>query len=178
MPCVAEISIVLTNKVTDDVRISLVLDYFSMLHASIYWVTIYCNYESKCLNLFLVCTWIIVGYINPMDAWHVCLCSAVLYIFMSRMQIFFDVHVLIVISVGCCMHLEWCQTGLLDMGSRKGPADMATARPIFAAYKLVPEKPVDVISVVLNSKFFPHFMWIRYQWNFCMKQTRLLYTMF
>jgi len=51
MPCVAEISIVLTNKVTDDVRISLVLDYFSMLHACIY-----CNYESKNLNLFLVCT--------------------------------------------------------------------------------------------------------------------------
>jgi len=27
--------------------------------------------------------------------------------------------VLIVISVGCCMHLEWWQTGLLDMGSRR-----------------------------------------------------------
>ena len=43
------------------------------------------------------------------------------------------------------------------MGSGKGLADAATAGPIFAAYKLVPEKPVDVISDVLNSKFFPHF---------------------
>jgi len=36
------------------------------------------------------------------------------------------------------------------MGSGEGPADKVTAGPIFAAYKLVPEKPEDVISEVLN----------------------------